>query len=82
MILRLGIIEFKPDKITENGMNFTAPKSAYPGTSVFAVSLNGQQFTKQPAVSDMEKEFTYDYYDPPYTTNYYPGKGPTNGANY
>ena len=29
----------------------------------------------------MPKELTYDYYEIPYTTLFYPNRGPSNGAN-
>jgi hypothetical protein len=81
IFVRLGIVEFKPDKITNESMTFIAPRSNFPGTATVSVSLNGQQFTQQPAVSDLPKEHTYDYYDPPYTSNFYPSRGPTSGGN-
>lgn len=82
IIIRLGIIEFRPTKITNETLVFKAPKSPLPGTAQFSVSLNGQQFSKSPAVSDLAKEFVYDYYDAPYTSFYYPARGPSNGANF
>lgn len=30
----------------------------------------------------MAKELVYDFYEPPYTTNYYPINGPTTGSNF
>jgi hypothetical protein len=62
-------------------MTFIAPKSPLPGTAAFSVALNGQQFSKQAAASDLQKELVYDFYEPPYTSMYYPAKGPSNGAN-
>jgi hypothetical protein len=47
IILRLGIIELKPQKVTNETLIFKSPKSPYPGTSTLSVALNGQQFTKQ-----------------------------------
>lgn len=82
IIVRLGIIELKPEQVTNESMVFKAPKSPLPGTAAFSVSLNGQQFSKQPAASDLPKEFTYDFYEIPYTSYYYPGRGPSNGANF
>lgn len=82
IIIRLGIIELTPLNVTNETMTFKAPKSPLPGTAQFSVALNGQQFSKSPAVSDLPKEFTYDFYEPPYTTFYYPARGPTNGANF
>jgi hypothetical protein len=82
IIIRLGIIELRPLNITNETMTFRAPKSPLPGTATFSVSLNGQQYSKQPAVSDLPKEHTYDFYDPPYTSQYYPPNGPSNGANF
>lgn len=63
-------------------MVFKTPKTPLPGTAVFSVAMNGQQFTSQKAVSDLEKELTYDFYEIPYTSYYYPPRGPTNGANF
>lgn len=82
IVIRFGITEFRPTKVTAEGMIFKTPKMALPGTTTFSVSLNGQQFSKQPVASDLAKEFTFDYYDIPYTTFYYPARGPSNGANY
>jgi hypothetical protein len=82
IILRFGIVEFKPTNITNETMTFIAPRSPLPGTTTFSVSLNGQQFTMQKVASDLPKELTYDYYEPPYTSFYYPARGPTNGANF
>ena len=42
IILRLGIIEFKPHKINADSLIFKAPKTPLPGTAVFSVSMNGQ----------------------------------------
>lgn len=82
IIIRLGVIELKPKNVSNETMTFIAPKSPLPGTAAFSVSLNGQQFTQQPAVSDLPKEHTYDFYEPPYTSFYYPARGPANGANF
>jgi hypothetical protein len=82
VIIRLGIIELRPLNITNETMTFKAPNSPLPGTGAFSVSLNGQQYSKQPAVSDLPKEHTYDFYDPPYTSQFYPPNGPSNGANF
>jgi hypothetical protein len=82
IIIRLGIIELRPMSVTNESMIFKAPKSPLPGTAAFSVSLNGQQFSKQPAVADLPKEFVYDFYEPPYTSFYYPARGPSNGANF
>jgi hypothetical protein len=82
IILRLGIIEFKPKNISSDHMVFIAPKSPLPGTATFSVALNGQQYTKQPVASDLEKELTFDFYEIPYTSYFYPPMGPTNGANF
>jgi hypothetical protein len=41
-IIRLGIIEIKPQNITNETMTFKAPKSPLPGTAAFSVSLNSQ----------------------------------------
>jgi hypothetical protein len=82
IILRLGIIELKPKHVTNETLVFVSPKSPLPGTATFSVALNGQQFTKQQVASDLEKELTYDFYEIPYTSYYYPSRGPTNGANF
>jgi len=82
IIIRLGIIELKPLNITNETMTFKTPKSPLPGTAAFSVALNGQQFSKQKAVSDLPKELVYDFYEPPYTSFYYPARGPSNGANF
>jgi hypothetical protein len=41
IVIRLGIIELKPTKITSDSMVFHTPKSPLPGTAAFSVSLNG-----------------------------------------
>jgi len=46
IFVRLGIVEFKPDKITNDSLVFIAPHSNFPGTAAVTVSLNGQQFTQ------------------------------------
>jgi hypothetical protein len=63
-------------------MTFYAPKTPMPGTAAFSVSLNGQQFSQQKVASDLDKELTYDYYAVPYTSYFYPTRGPSNGANF
>jgi hypothetical protein len=82
IVLRLGIIEIKPHHVTNETLVFKTPKSPLPGTATFSVALNGQQFTKQQVASDLEKELTYDFYEIPYTSFYYPNRGPSNGANF
>jgi hypothetical protein len=79
-VVRLGVLEVAPLSLSASSLTFRAPVSPLPGTVAVAVSLNGQQFSKQPAVSDLAKEKTYDYYAPPYTSLYYPARGPTNGG--
>jgi len=79
-VIRLGVLEVFPLNMTNKTMTFRAPATPLAGTAAVSVSLNGQQFTKQPAVSDFSKEKTYDYYAPPYTSLYYPARGPTNGG--
>lgn len=81
IVLRLGVQEFRPIKVTNESLVFKAPKSPLPGTSAFSVSLNGQQFSKQTAASNLAIELVYDYYEPPYTSYYYPAEGPSTGAN-
>lgn len=80
--IKLGLIEIKPLNITETTLTFRTPPAKFPGTSAVSFTLNGQQFTKQPVASDLDKELTFDYYEAPYTTYYYPNSGPSNGANY
>lgn len=80
--VRLGLIEITPMNITNETLIFKAPHSPYPGTAAVSFTLNGQQYTKQPAISDLPKELTFDFYEPPYTTYYYPTRGPSNGANF
>lgn len=80
--IRLGIIELKPLNITNETLTFITPKTPLPGTAAVSFSLNGQQYTKQEAVSDLPKEHTFDFYEPPYTSFYYPARGPSNGANF
>lgn len=41
IIVRLGIVEFRPTSITNESMTFTTPNSSHPGTAVLSVSLNG-----------------------------------------
>jgi hypothetical protein len=41
IILRLGIIEFKPLNITAETMTFITPKTPLPGTAAFSVAMNG-----------------------------------------
>jgi hypothetical protein len=72
----------KPTKVTNETLVFVTPKTPFPGTSTVSVALNGQQFTKQKAANDLEKELTYDFYEIPYTTYFYPNSGPSNGANF
>jgi len=79
-VVKLGILEVKPLNRTNETLTFRAPVSPIPGTTSISVSLNGQQFTKQPAVSDLPKEMTYDFYSPPYTSYFYPSRGPNNGG--
>jgi len=74
-------VELTPSKVTNETLEFITPKSPLPGTSTVTISLNGQQFSKLNAVSDLPKELTYDFYEPPYTSFYYPSRGPSNGAN-
>lgn len=78
--VKLGIQRVKPLTITNETLTFRTPKSAIPGTVAVSVSLNGQQHTKQPAVSDLPKETTFDFYSPPYTSFYRPARGPNNGG--
>jgi len=80
--IRLGLIEITPMNITNETLTFKTPHSPFPGTAAVSFTLNGQQYSKQPAVSDLPKELTFDYYEAPYTTFYYPTKGPSNGANF
>jgi hypothetical protein len=80
--IRLGLIELTPLNITNETLTFKTPHSPFPGTAAVSFTLNGQQYTKQPAISDLPKELTFDYYEAPYTTFYYPSKGPSNGANF
>lgn len=82
IIVRLGIIELKPSNVTNETLIFKTPHSPLPGTSTFSVAMNGQQFTKQQVASDLEKELIFDFYDIPYTSFYYPNRGPSNGANF
>jgi hypothetical protein len=42
LVLRLGLIEFHPLNITSDSMIFRTPKSPFPGTAAFSVSMNGQ----------------------------------------
>lgn len=42
IIIRLGIIELRPTKVTNETLEFKSPKSPLPGTAAFSVSLNGQ----------------------------------------
>lgn len=42
IIVRLGIIELKPMKVTNESLVFKAPKSPLPGTAAVSFSLNGQ----------------------------------------
>jgi hypothetical protein len=75
-------MEILPLNITNETLTFMTPPSPLPGTSAFSVSLNGQQYSTQKAVSDLAKEIVFDYYEPPYTSYYYPLTGPTNGNNF
>jgi hypothetical protein len=61
-------------------MTFHAPEADVENTAAVAISLNGQQFTRQEQVHNYSKEITYDYYDVPYTSYYFPRTGPTNGG--
>jgi hypothetical protein len=81
VIVRLGIIEIVPLKITNESVVFITPPSPLPGTAGFSISLNGQQYSKQKAVSDLSKEIVFDYYEPPYVSSWYPVSGPSNGNN-
>jgi hypothetical protein len=78
--VRLGHLEVEPLTVSKDNLTFRAPTALNPATTVVSVSLNGQQFTSQPAVHAPAKELTYDYYPDPYTAIYYPAKGPTNGG--
>jgi hypothetical protein len=61
-------------------MTFIAPSAVQPATTVVSVSLNGQQFTAQPAVHAPSRSVTYDYYREPYSSVHAPVRGPTNGG--
>lgn len=41
LILRLGIIEFRPLTVTNESLTFKAPRSPLPGTAAFSIALNG-----------------------------------------
>ena len=45
-VVRLGVLEVTPSSITNNTLQFRAPESPIPGTTVVSVSHNSQQFTK------------------------------------
>jgi len=78
--VRIGHITVAPVSYTNSTMVFKAPAVSYANTAEVAVSLNGQQFSSQPAVHDPAKMMTYDFYSDPYISNYHPKKGPTNGG--
>ena len=61
-------------------MTFFTPNALNPATTVVSVSLNGQDFTEQPAVHSPAKSVTYDYYREPYASVHFPVRGPTNGG--
>jgi len=79
-LIRLGHLHVEPSAVTNDTMTFEAPTVAYPATTVVSVSLNGQQFTRQPAVHAPARSVTYDFYRDPYASVHYPVRGPTNGG--
>jgi hypothetical protein len=79
-VVRLGHLQVVPEAHTNDTMTFVAPAVGVANTAAVSVSLNGQQFTTQPAVHDPSKAVTYDYYQVPYASLHSPRRGPTNGG--
>jgi hypothetical protein len=78
--VRLGHLQVTPTAHTNDTMTFIAPAVGVANTAAVSVSLNGQQYTKQEAVHNPAQAVTYDYYPDPYSSLFYPQRGPTNGG--
>lgn len=79
-VVRLGHLQVDASSYTNDTITFEAPSVSQPGTTVVSVSLNGQQFTRQPAVHAPARSVTFDYYRDPYASVHRPIRGPTNGG--
>ena len=79
-VVRLGHVLVEPSSFTNDTMVFVSPAAHEPSTTSLAISLNGQQFTAQPAVHSPERSMTFDYYKDPYVSAHFPVRGPTNGG--
>ena len=79
-VVRIGHLDVEPIQVTNTTMTVKTPPVGVPGTAPVAVSLNGQQYTRQPTVHSPADEHTFDYYADPYASVFYPARGPTNGG--
>jgi hypothetical protein len=71
-LVRIGHLHVEPVSYTNDTLTIKAPAVPEASTTTVAVALNGQQFTRPPAVHNPSKSHTYDYYPEPYASLFYP----------
>lgn len=79
--MRFSVFETKPTtQTTDNVTEVLSPPASVPDAVVVALALNGQQFTKDLTLHVKDPENTFEYYNIPIITSYFPKSGPSIGG--